>query len=207
MDSEVNWKKAYHVRNQDAIALLNTWRNASTIEKPKIERLLIDKLSYMVHKRVNGHKAKPFYHDILQEGILGLVKSFYEFNPSKGHNFFIVAKWYISSYVRRYLTYYYRTNKETLEEDCNKFLDERDNIDAQYERLQKYQILKEAISNLPQVDQNVINMRFGMDGDDPQTMQKIGDMFSVSKQRIDQIQTRALTRLKKELHKNDVCEY
>jgi RNA polymerase primary sigma factor len=76
------------------------------------------------------------------------------------------------------------------------FMSEMDNAEEQYEKMQTYQELYRAIEKLSNVEQGVINLRFGMNDDEPMTMQEVGDTFSVSKQRIHQLQCNALKKLK-----------
>ena len=58
-------------------------------------------------------------------------------------------------------------------------------------------MLKSAIETLPDVDRRVLIMRFGMDGFSEHTLRQIGEAFSLTKQRIEQIEKKAISKLKK----------
>lgn len=198
-----SWGNSYYMKNEDVLGLLRTWRAAplNTTEKNNVENLLIKRLLYLVQSRVRGYKEQSYYEDLFQEGILGLYQAFRKYDPERGPNFFIVAKWYINSCVRNFLNKQNGGIKEVPTENCGASLSSDETLEQQFEKLQDYQMLRKAIANLPEADQSVINMRFGMSGEEPKTMQQIGDAFCVSRQRIDQIQRRALVRLKRELDK------
>ena len=59
--------------------------------------------------------------------------------------------------------------------------------------------LKAAISILSPRDQEVLKMRFGVDGDPPLTLEQVGMYFNVSSERIRQIEARAVRRLQQTL--------
>jgi DNA-directed RNA polymerase specialized sigma subunit len=101
---ETNWENSYYVNNQDVLSLLNTRSNAKCkSEKNNVDSLLIKNLLYLVYTRVRGYKDHYYYEDAMQEGIMGLMRAFNEFDSSKGPNFFLVAKWYINTYVRNFI--------------------------------------------------------------------------------------------------------
>jgi DNA-directed RNA polymerase specialized sigma subunit len=102
---ETNWENSYYVNNQDVLSLLNTRSNAKCkSEKNNVDSLLIKNLLYLVYTRVRGYKDHYYYEDAMQEGIMGLMRAFNEFDSAKGPNFFLVAKWYINTYVRNFIS-------------------------------------------------------------------------------------------------------
>lgn len=199
------WKNSYYVNNEDVLALLRTRNNAkSKSEKHNVDSLLIKNLSYLVHTRVRGYKDRYYYEDALQEGIMGLMRAFNEFDPAKGPNFFLVAKWYINTYVRNFINCVCKKHENIDDSvDCDAFMSEIENAEEQYEKMQTYQQLHEAVDKLSNVEQGVINLRFGIDDNKSMTMREIGDTFLVSKQRIHQLQCSALKKLKIEINKNE----
>ena len=60
--------------------------------------------------------------------------------------------------------------------------------------------LKEALNNLlktlTESERKIISMRFGLDGYEPMSLQQIGDKFKLSKERIRQIEKKAIRRLR-----------
>lgn len=56
--------------------------------------------------------------------------------------------------------------------------------------------LTEAIGRLPAREAAIVRHRFGMDGDETQTLGEIGEQFGVSRERIRQLESRALKQLR-----------
>jgi RNA polymerase primary sigma factor len=56
-------------------------------------------------------------------------------------------------------------------------------------------LLRGALTELDQKEERVIRLRFGLDGADPKTLKEIGEMMSLSRERIRQIEAQALEKL------------
>lgn len=57
-------------------------------------------------------------------------------------------------------------------------------------------IIDEALSKLTEREQSVINLRFGLDGNKQHTFNEVGEVFGVSRERIRQIEAKALSKLR-----------
>ena len=57
--------------------------------------------------------------------------------------------------------------------------------------------LAEIISTLSEREQKIIKMRFGIGGGHPHTLEEVGAEFSVTRERIRQIEAKALSKLRK----------
>lgn len=53
-----------------------------------------------------------------------------------------------------------------------------------------------AIEELPLRDQNIMILRYGLDGYEPATLEAIGGLFNISKQRVQQIEAASLSKLR-----------
>jgi len=53
-------------------------------------------------------------------------------------------------------------------------------------------------------ERKVIMLRFGLDGDDPQTLEDIGKVFGVTRERIRQIEQKALNKLRKTVKRKNI---
>ena len=73
------------------------------------------------------------------------------------------------------------------------------------------QILKEQlasiISTLSDREQKIIKMRFGIGGERPHTLEEVGTEFSVTRERIRQIEAKALSKLRKHKDTKKLHEY
>lgn len=68
-------------------------------------------------------------------------------------------------------------------------------IEAAQHSLQDHEI-REAVAGLPVRERNIITARFGLSGEPPMTLEEIGDGFSISRERVRQLQNVALERLR-----------
>jgi RNA polymerase primary sigma factor len=57
------------------------------------------------------------------------------------------------------------------------------------------QQIREMLGELDDKEANVINLRFGLDDDKARTLQEIGDMLNLSRERIRQIEQKAIRKL------------
>lgn len=62
-------------------------------------------------------------------------------------------------------------------------------------------LLREVIKELSEREQKVISLRFGLDGVNPLSLDQIGNIFGITRERIRQIQNQALETLAKKLKK------
>jgi RNA polymerase primary sigma factor len=67
-------------------------------------------------------------------------------------------------------------------------------FDVVYERL-RLRSIAEAICDLPERERAIIVLRYGLDGRDPWTLGQIGGHFQISRERVRQIEAKALERL------------
>lgn len=56
-------------------------------------------------------------------------------------------------------------------------------------------------------EEQVLRLRFGFDGHEPQTLEKVGERFGVTRERIRQIETKALKRLRHHKHCNKLRDF
>jgi len=58
------------------------------------------------------------------------------------------------------------------------------------------QEMRDVVGELPPNEQRIIHFRFGLDGDGPHSLQKIATMLRLSRERVRQLESRALNRLR-----------
>lgn len=86
------------------------------------------------------------------------------------------------------------------EEEDSKLADfvvsDEESLESIAERNQLRETLTEILTTLPEREAEVLKLRFGFDDDRPRTLEEVGEHFGVTRERIRQIEAKALTRLK-----------
>jgi RNA polymerase primary sigma factor len=65
------------------------------------------------------------------------------------------------------------------------------------------ELLQEVLATLNERERTILNMRFGLDGDSPKTLEEVGVHYRLTRERIRQIQEEALTRLRARMRERD----
>lgn len=68
-------------------------------------------------------------------------------------------------------------------------------VESQFENIALHSALEECLMMLPPKERDIVKRRFGMDGYPAQTLGEIGDEYGVTRERIRQLEARALRRL------------
>jgi RNA polymerase sigma factor (sigma-70 family) len=64
-------------------------------------------------------------------------------------------------------------------------------------------LMREVFATLPEREQVILQKRFGINGDDPKTLEEIGSELGVTRERIRQIQDGALKKLRRKMEQRD----
>ena len=62
-------------------------------------------------------------------------------------------------------------------------------------------MLRDMIKHLPEREAEILNFRYGLDGEDERTLEEVGTKFKVTRERVRQIQNMALSRLRRAIIK------
>ncbi len=66
------------------------------------------------------------------------------------------------------------------------------------------QALADALAELPERERKVLELRFGLTDDQPKTLREIGDVMGLSRERVRQIESRALNKLRRSHRKHSL---
>lgn len=193
------WEKnaKYPVYNEEALELVRQWKSSSGRQRALAEKQIYHRLSYLIYKRIRGYRKCDYYDDLLQEGRIGLITAVEKFDSNRGLNFFKYGVWCIQSRVTGFLRWKRKSGNETPGGLLSGCMSEMPDPVVTYEKKEEKRVLMSAIGSLPEMDRQIVLMRFGIDGSGGRTYKQIGDVFSLSKQRIEQITSKAISRLRK----------
>ncbi|HWB80258.1 MAG TPA: sigma-70 family RNA polymerase sigma factor [Nannocystaceae bacterium] len=91
-----------------------------------------------------------------------------------------------------------RTAGELLEDD-----DAPQPLDGIQSRVMDSKI-RELVDRLPTIEADVLRKRFGLDESEPMTLREIGEQYSLSRERIRQLQEQALGKIRRELRRQNL---
>jgi RNA polymerase primary sigma factor len=69
------------------------------------------------------------------------------------------------------------------------------------------QALGDALAELPERERRVLELRFGLHDDQPKTLREIGDILELSRERVRQIESRALNKLRRSHKTNSLAGF
>jgi len=69
--------------------------------------------------------------------------------------------------------------------------------------LNKYELVSRWLESITEVERKILTLRFGLDDKDPQTLDRVGKIFGVTRERIRQIESKALGKLRQIMEATD----
>ena len=174
------------------------------------------KFVFDIAKRYKGHGVP--LEDLISEGNIGLIKAIHKFDLSRDVKFFSYAVWWIKQSIISYVKKnYVKDNVEKSDQEL--YYDNLDDInmkDFEDERIglmdvimsneketienelnnEKTILIKNALNTLDERSKIVIEMYYGFNSDKKMTLSEIGEIFSLSKERIRQICNKSLEQIK-----------
>ncbi|MGN1401750.1 MAG: RNA polymerase sporulation sigma factor SigE [Bacillus sp. (in: firmicutes)] len=152
--------------------------------------------------------------DLISIGTIGLIKAVNTFNPEKK----IKLATYASRCIENEILMYLRRNNKTRSEvsfdeplnidwDGNELLlsdvlgTEEDIITKDLEATIDRKLLKKALYQLSPREKQIMELRFGLAGEEEKTQKDVADMLGISQSYISRLEKRIIKRLRKEFNK------
>ncbi|MFA6867332.1 MAG: RNA polymerase sporulation sigma factor SigK [Clostridia bacterium] len=153
----------------------------------------------------------PDNADLISIGSYGLMKAINTYNPSKGSQLATYASRCIENEILMAMRVYKRHSQDisiydTIGSDKEgnemKLIDslsvEEDSVyKKSEEEFLKIAVKKLLNKSLTDREKKIITLRYGLNGQDPLTQQKVADMLQISRSYISRIEKKALNKMKK----------
>lgn len=144
--------------------------------------------------------------DLMQEGVLGLMEALRRFDPDRGTRFSTYAVFWVRHALRRGQLRDEQTvripegararGKGLSRVEDVPPLASAPTLDAQLDDSRNLTELPSALEQLPRRERWIIRQRFGLEGTPPRTLAQLGEELGVSRQRVRQLERRALARIR-----------
>ena len=152
--------------------------------------------------------------DLISVGAVGLIKAVQSFNNEKNIKLATYASRCIENEILMYLR---KVTKQKLEVSLDEplsydkegnelllgdiLIGEEESLSKGMENNLEKQILKKALNKLSLKEQQIMTLRFGLNGQEESTQKEVADILGISQSYISRIEKKILSRLKKEISK------
>jgi RNA polymerase primary sigma factor len=187
-----------------------------------LSRLVESNLRFVVSyaKRYRGLGVS--FLDLIHEGNLGLIEAARRFDPSRNVKFITYAVWWIRESMMHVLSDQTRafsfppklfsvlgtgaddvSLSEPVSPDGTRQLgdtlpqEQVPPIEEEMIHQADLDELTSALGDLDRKEREVVRLRFGLEDDEPRTLQEIGDRLRLSRERVRQIESRAKEKLRR----------
>lgn len=194
-------------------------------EKVMLERLLKDEdgvkdqliernLRLVVYISKRFENTGVDQDDLISVGTIGLIKAINSFNPEKNIKLATYASRCIENEILMYLRKTVKLKAEvSFDEPLNTDYDgntlllsdvmgtDGDIVYKDIEENVESDLLKKALLKLNQREREIMEMRYGLKGDDELTQKEVADKLGISQSYISRLEKKIIVRLKKEFAK------
>ncbi len=152
--------------------------------------------------------------DLVSVGTIGLIKAINSFKADKGIKLATYASRCIENEILMYLRRVSRLKQEVsfdeplnCDGEGNELLlsdvmgTDADVVYSDVEGGVERELLKSALNKLPQREQRIMRMRFGLEGGEEMTQKDVADALGISQSYISRLEKKIIGKLKKEISK------
>lgn len=185
---------------------------AAQTEKWAKDKLIVHNLRLVVFLAKKFDNTGVSTEDLISIGTIGLMKAIETFKPEKKIKLATYASRCIENEILMYLR---RTTRQKLEVsfdeplnvdwDGNELLlsdilgTDPDIVSRELEDSAERELLHKALDMLTDRERDIIELRFGLKDEHPQTQKQVADAMGISQSYISRIEKRIMKRLKREI--------
>ncbi len=177
--------------------------------------LVVHNLRLVVYIAKKFDSPTASAEDLVSIGTIGLMKAVRTFNPVKNIKLATYASRCIENEILMYLRKASNSNVNlsfdeplSTDWDGNELTlrdvlgSEPDEISEGIEYEDEKRLLRYIVSTLPEKERNIMNMRFGLGGNETLTQKELADRMGISQSYISRLEKRILGKIKKEMEKH-----
>jgi RNA polymerase primary sigma factor len=179
----------------------------------EIHNKIIQELSFLAYSNAKSYRKFSNYEDLVQEGLIGLLKAVRRFDYTRYPNFFLYAQQWIRHSVKRSASRFdvvYNPERKRvvyaeITSDANGKEEEYPTTPEDTFFAKEIQTrVTEVLSEFSERDREIVKRIFGLGDQIPQTLREIGPDFNLTYERVRQIKNNVISKLKKNQVLNDL---
>ena len=152
------------------------------------------------------------FADIIEEGNIGLIKAIDRFDHKKDNKVISYAVWWIRKCILEAIDkkglidaddideIYKKHNTQDDEQDdtySNIIIPEKKDFDNEQDSSANIkQVVEELFDGIPERERYIVQDYYGLDGDNPKTLDEIGAELNLTKERVRQLNEKALKKMR-----------
>lgn len=177
--------------------------------------LVVHNLRLVVYIAKKFESPKASTEDLVSIGTIGLMKAVKTFNPEKNIKLATYASRCIENEILMYLRKSSNNKVEmsfdeplSIDWDGNELTlrdvlgTEPDEISQSIEYEDEKRLLRWVISNLSEKEQNIMELRFGLNGSTAHTQKELADEMGISQSYISRLEKRILNKIREEMQRH-----
>lgn len=183
-------------------------------DTPARDKLIEHNLRLVVYLAKKFENTGIELEDLVSVGTIGLIKAVNSFEPSKKIKLATYASRCIENEILMYLRKVVRCKMEvSLDEPlnvdsegnelllCDILGTDNDLVYNDIEVSVEKELLNLSLNKLSKREQQIVNLRFGLNGAEEKTQKEVADLLGISQSYISRLEKKIISRLKKEIIK------
>lgn len=176
------------------------------------ETLITHNLRLVVYIAKKFESKSASVEDLISIGTIGLIKAVRTFNPEKNIKLATYASRCIENEILMFLRKSSQQKNEiSIDEPLNVDWDgnellisdilscDEDSVNCNIERESEHKLLLKAVSRLSGREREIMELRFGLNGECEHTQKQVADKLKISQSYISRLEKKIISRLKKDL--------